>query len=686
MSRYAWTAFLGACLLFLVEPMLGKVILPWFGGTPSVWATCLVFFQALLLAGYAYAHLGRRLGARRQALLHAALLVLSLAWLPVLPGAAWQPDGAGLPGLRILAMLTASAGVPYLLLSSTSPLLQAWYARATRRSPYWLYALANAGSLLALVAYPFLVEPAVPVARQVTGWSWLYGAFVASSLWCVWPLVWRPAPAADVADAGGPAPGRAARWLWLLLPAAASALLVATTNRLTLDVASVPFLWILPLALYLVSFILCFAELYSRRVWGVLFAAGLAADAAAVVWLGAPSLVWQVAGPSWLLFTGCMVLHGETARLKPAPSRLTAFYLRLAGGAAAGAVLVALVAPRVFPDFWEYPISLVAAFALLLVAIRLDPSAAFTARWRARAWAPAGALLVLVSAVYVQAARFEDGRTVATARGFYGVLRVYDEDQTPGSPMRRLRHGRILHGSQFLDESLSRAPTSYYAPGSGVALAVERHPKRLAGRPLRIAVVGLGTGTMAAWGRAGDLVRFYEIDPNVAVFARAYFTYLRDSPARVDVVMGDARLSIARDAARLARDPYDVLVLDAFSSDAIPVHLLTREAFAVYHRVLAPDGVLAVHISNRYLDLRPVVRGLAAVFGDEVRTVYRGASPSEGASSSTWMLLTKNRAFLDDPEVRSFDPEPPGAPEVVWTDDFSNLLEVLKRPLFGWEP
>ena len=466
MSRYAWTAFFGACLLFLVEPMLGKVILPWFGGTPSVWATCLVFFQALLLAGYAYAHLGRRLGPRRQALLHAALLVLSVAWLPVTPAVAWQPDGAGLPSLRILAALVASAGVPYLLLSSTSPLLQEWYARATGRSPYWLYALANAGSLLALMAYPFLIEPAVPLARQVGDWSWVYGVFVLSSLWCVWPAIRRPAADAALEDDGAPAPARGARWLWFLLPAVASAMLVATTNRLTLDVASVPFLWILPLALYLVSFILCFAELYSRRVWGVLFGAGFAADAAAALWLPTPALVWQIAGASALLFAGCMVLHGETARLKPAPAHLTAFYLRLAGGGAAGAVLVALVAPRVFTDFWEYPVSLVLAYALFLAAIRLDRTSAFTARWRVWAWAPAGALLVLASATYAQAARFEGGETVATARGFYGVLRVYDDDATLFSPLRRLRHGRIQHGTQFLDADRRREPTSYCAPAA----------------------------------------------------------------------------------------------------------------------------------------------------------------------------------------------------------------------------
>ncbi len=683
MSRYAWTAFLGACLLFLVEPMLGKAILPWFGGTPSVWAMCLVFFQALLFAGYAYAHLGRRLGPRRQALLHGVLLVLSVAWLPVTPAAAWQPDGAGLPSLRILGALGASAGVPYLLLSSTSPLLQEWYGRDTGRSPYWLYALANAGSLVALMAYPFLIEPAVSLATQTTAWSWIYGAFVASSLWCALPeLRRRAAPAPD--PAGAPEPGRGACWLWFLLPAGASAMLVATTNRLTLDVASVPFLWILPLALYLVSFILCFADLYSRRVWGAIFAVGFAADAAAALWLPVPALVWQIAGASALLFAGCMVLHGEAARLKPAPAHLTAFYLRLAGGGAFGAVLVALVAPRVFADFWEYPVSLVLAYALLLAAIRLDPASAFTARWRVWAWAPAGALLLLASATYAQAARFEGGDTVATARGFYGVLRVYDDDPALFWPMRRLRHGRIQHGTQFLDQDRRREPTSYYAPGSGVALAIERNPKRLAGAPLRIGVVGLGTGTMAAWGREGDLVRFYEIDPNVVVFARAYFTYLRDSRARVDVVMGDARLSLERGRARLARDPYDVLVVDAFSSDAIPVHLLTRECFALYHRVLAPDGVLAVHISNRYLDLQPLVRGLAAAFGDEVRTVHHGSDPAAGASNSTWMLLTKNRAFLDDPDVRAIDPEPPGAPAFVWTDDFSNLLEVLKRPVFAW--
>lgn len=689
LRSHALVAAHGALLLFLVEPMVAKALLPWFGGAPGVWTTCLVFFQALLLAGYGYAHLGRRLGPRRQAHLHVGLLALSLLTLPVLPSAAWRPDGGEAPTLRILAALTVGVGAPFLLLASTAPLVQHWYARAAGRgSPYRLYAWSNAGSLAALLGYPLVVERYLSLTRQAQAWSLAYLAFAVGAGWLA--LRARAVPAVDEADdapavtrpdgadeaPGPPAPTAVDRALWFALSACGAGLLVAITNQLTLDIAVVPLFFLAPLALYLVSFIVAFGGGYRPLPWRVAYPVTVLALIGLVELGMLAPLSWQVGIALATLFVGCMVCHGELARLAPGPRHLTGYYLVMSAGGAAGGLAVAVVAPRIFTELWELPIFVLAPFALRLVLFLRDPA------WRERPRIRAAAVVATVIAVVVGAigfvlpARGRPGVEVFAARGFYGTLRVVDVGRGAPGAVRRLKHGRIEHGTQALDEPQRRVATTYYAAHSGVDLAIGHHPRRRAGLPLRIGVIGLGAGTLAALGGPGDHLRFFELDPEVARVARRYFTYLADSPASVDVVVGDGRLSLEREARRADEPRYDVLVVDAFLGDAIPVHLLTRECGAIYDDRLAADGVLAIHVSNRHLDLVPVVRALAAWSGRVAIRVER--HPRGRAFASTWMLVTSNPAYLALSSGPQVTVDLPLVPPVAWTDGHSSLVGILR--------
>jgi hypothetical protein len=702
-GRYAATIFLSAFLLFQVQPLAGKTILPWFGGGSTVWTTCMLFFQSALLVGYAYAHLlASRFSPRSGAGLHLLLLGASLLLLPITPAESWKPADAAVPAWRILALLTASLGAPFVLAASTGPLLQRWFSwEHPGRSPYRLYALSNLGSLLGLLAYPFLVEPLVGLRLQALLWSAGYAGFVALAGWCALALRRGPpmgedvaGDEADVASVGGQ-PGLTAggRLLWLALPACASLLLLATTSRMTQDVAPIPFLWVLPLSLYLLSFVICFdsERWYDRRFWAPVFLVGLAALFLVVFREGQLHIVPQLAVLSIALFGCCMVCHGELVRLRPPPRHLTGFYLSVSAGGAAGGLLAAVVAPSLFDDFLEFEIALGAAYALFAASLLREAGA--RGRWRRSGWLLAGLVIggcSLTAALAVQL-RDERGRALVSARNFYGVLKVYEEGEGTRAWRRTLWHGTQPHGAQLLAGAQRSRPTTWFGPESGIATAIERFPPRegASGREpgdgLEIGVVGLGVGTIAAYARPGDRIRFYEIDPQVDEISDRYFSYRRDSPARVEVVLGDARISLERELAEDGPQGFDILVLDAFSSDAAPIHLLTREAFELYWRHLKPDGILAVHITAVHLDLSPVVRGMARLFDKEsVRIIDR----PEGGSLVTWsywVLVTSNREFLSDPRVRtrtrvwSAAPHPPrGEAEIVWTDDYSDLLRVVK--------
>lgn len=687
----------GACLLFQVQFILGKQILPWFGGAPAVWTTCMLFFQLLLLAGYGYAHLvSRRPSPVQQRNIHLAMLGAALALLvvrvsvwpsPITPDDAWKPTADQAPSLAILGLLLFTIGLPYLVLSATGPLLQSWYARCfPGASPYRLYALSNLGSLLGLLSYPFAIEPLLAVASQ--GWAWT-GGFAAFAVGCAITavLVGRTAPAAHAAPTtptteGPPTPPPTAgeRVLWLSLAMIASVLLLATTSQISLEVAVIPFLWMLPLALYLLSFVLCFEYegSYRRGVWIPALLVGAGCTTATIrVGVHVPMLV-QLGVYLVTLFVACMVCHGELVRRKPAPRHLTGFYLWVSAGGAAGGVFTGIVAPFVFPDLWELPLSLVAACVLAVVL------AIASQRLRRRALRVAmttlASLYVLaIAGTLVWHAHEELADNLHVSRGFFGVLRV-DQDVDDDDEVRtRLRHGRIIHGLQYTNPLFAREPTSYYGPGSAVGMAMNMHPRRTTGEPMRLGFVGLGTGTLACYALSGDSVRFYEINPDVVALSRGprpLFTYLQDAQGTVEVAIGDARVNLEREPDQ----GFDVLALDAFSSDSIPAHLLTVEAIRLYLRHLRDEhSVIAVHISNRYLDLDPVVRGLAAELGLAV-TRIDDSQNDERVYASDWMLLARDTIAFEHLEAVATVTQaaPREGPWPLWTDAYSNLVEVLE--------
>jgi hypothetical protein len=720
---YAAAIFASAFLLFQVEPMIAKMILPWFGGVAAVWAVCLVFFQFALLLGYLYAHLlTRRFSRHAQGFIHAGLLMASLLALRIVPSASWKPTGPYHPALRILLLLCATVGVPFFLLSTTSPLLQAWHAKThSRAQPYRLYALSNAGSLLALVTYPILIEPWISTSHQALAWS---AAYVVVVLLCATialggrgfnpaasdvfrsgvstPEAGVPGPPSSIAGIGvaeviasvvAPAITRAPvdlRLLWLALAACSSALLLGVTNHITQNIASVPFLWILPLGLYLLSFILCFdaRSWYRRGVFLRLL--GIAVGGMAY------ALSPTFAGLPWKLMIGlfcagffvcCMLCHGELERLKPAPQHLTSFYLMVALGGAIGAIFVALIAPEVFSGYYELHVGLGFCAILVFVVHYRDPQSQFYRRH----WNPAslvlGGLVVAVIASLFLTAREQSAGTRSMARNFYGVLRVID-DTEPNVPIpqaastqpsdrdprfRKLMNGTIDHGLQFLNPARRREPTTYYGRNSGVGIALRAARGE---RTLRVGAIGLGIGTVATYGRPGDSYTFYEINPLDVSVAKTQFSFLRDSPAKTDVVLGDARLSLERESPQ----NFDVLILDAFSGDSIPVHLLTRQAFQLYFRHLKPDGALAVHVSNQYLNLEPVVAAAASRLGKEAVIVNHQVDMAQGVYSSTWIILGSRSGFLGRTAIEKAGEVLPASASAnqLWTDDYSSLWRVLK--------
>jgi hypothetical protein len=705
MFIYALTIFTGAFLLFEVQPLIGKYILPWFGGAPAVWTTCMLFFQILLLGGYAYAHCSARwFKPRTQAILHLVLLIAAMALLPITPSDSWKPNDSADPTLRILGLLVVSLGLPYFVLAATSPLLQHWFSRSHPGvSPYRLYALSNIGSLLALVSFPIYFETHFTRKVQAALWGWglaLYAigcAACAIKLWKTKDVECRVSsdkgeeseirspesltlnhPVLHSACATEDQPSTFNRLLWLLLPACASVLLLATTNKMCQDVAVIPFLWVLPLGLYLLSFIICFdnPRWYLRSV----FIPALMASWGGLGWVLIKGEAMDIPIPPQLgiyaagLFICCMVCHGELYRLKPDPRHLTGFYLMIAAGGALGGVLVTIVAPLIFTGYFELQSGLWFCGALLLVTCVRDwwDHENFH-RWRFPVciWLSAG-MVALGIALWSQARGLGSER-VCRSRNFYGVLSLYELNrEEPESHHFRLVHGRIIHGMQFTDPVRAAWPTAYYSEKSGVGLALQALP---AGHR-RIGLVGLGVGTLAAYAQAGDDFHFYEINPEVQRLASSRFTYLTNCPGKVDVTLGDARLSLEREPPQ----NLDLLVLDAFSSDAIPVHLLTKEAFMIYERHLKTNGIIAVHVSNSSMNLEPVMFNIARQFNYHAATVDDNPPSQQWwQMRSVWVLFSHSGEFIDSATLR-LATRPPRTNSVnipLWTDDFTSLFQIL---------
>ncbi len=668
------TICLAAFLLFLIEPLFAKLILPRFGGAAAVWAACLVFFQCALLLGYLYADVtSRRLTAHRQAQLHIALLALGLLFLPIAPRLLQLQHAVGDPAATILLVLTVSIGLPFVLLSATSPLVQAWYARSTaQREPYHLFALSNLASLLALLSYPLLIEPRIAARRQAALWSALFVIFVLLCAAAAWfargSNVTAASGQADEGETERP-PTLRERLLWLGLAACSSMLLLSITNKLLEDVTPVPLLWVLPLALYLLTFALAF----SRRIfyWRWLLVRFLAVALGGLGYAIYEPMYTesvQVSVPVFCvgLFLCCWFCHGELALRRPAPRYATSFYLMISLGGALGAIFVGIAAPHLFTSIYELPLALV--FTALLAIAALWPQG-----WLIRLfWMTAAASMIFV---LVRNVREYDADTIVRVRSFYGALRVRQFTNWLKEPYRTLYNGRIEHGAQYVNPPSSLLPTTYYGPDSGVGLALTH----CCPNTKRVGAIGLGAGTLAAYGKTSDYFRFYEINPQVVNIAHTSFSYLRDSAARIDIVLGDARVSLQNEAPQ----QFDVLAVDAFSGDAIPVHLLTREAFALYLRHLKPDGVLAVHTSNTYLNLPPVVQLLATDAGREAEMIANDDDHRKLIDSSDWVLVTRNRRFLDSIDSTVMI-EPISVPPNlrVWTDDFNNLFQILRPAKF----
>jgi len=691
---FAVAVFVSAFLLFQVQPLISKAILPWFGGTPSVWTTCMLFFQVLLCGGYLYSHLvTSRLTPRHQGLVHCGVLLISLAFLKILPSIDWKPTGLESPVGRILSLLLSTVGLPYFVLSTTGPLLLRWFSVAhPQASPYRLYALSNAGSLLALLSYPFLFEPLMRVSTQANAWSLGYLVFAALCVACALrsisgrvELHSTQEPAAvpstkhEKKSAANASATKSAFGRWLILSMVASTMLLAVTNEVCQDVAVIPFLWVVPLSLYLLSFILCFeSDRWYRRG---LYSLGTAILALAVCWLQSfGSRTWlplQLGIYFGCLFSICMLCHGELARLRPSADSLTAFYLTLSAGGAAGGLFVGLLAPLIFPAFWEHSLGMIVSCVIAVIVYFDHRGWLQDGQQPPTLWKLLAILLFAGLGTVFAAAVTSYTNAVAMVRNFYGVLEVQN-DTIEDAVI--LRHGRIIHGIQL--NGIPSFPTMYYGYNTGVGKAIEQLRERRT--PLKIGLVGLGAGTLAAYGQPDDTFRFYEINENVTRLAQQHFTFLKSCPSTVDVIHGDARLMLENESPQA----FDLLVLDAFSGDAVPTHLLTAEAAEVYLKHLKPDGLIAIHISNLHFDLRRVTDGLAEAA--KLHAITLETAPVidriTGAQSliepgSRWVLMSREKSLLESDLYMSFLTQNmrPQRDKVLWTDDFSNLIEVLDR-------
>lgn len=678
MAIYALTVFLSAFLLFLVQPLIAKLILPWFGGSAVVWNTAMLFFQMLLLAGYAYAHFTiNRVKPKQQFILHSVLLVLAI-FTPALPPEWLKPSGEDAPVIPILLVLGVTIGLPYFLLSSTSPLLQAWYARThTGGLPYRLFALSNAASLLALLCYPVAIEPFFPAPFQAYAW---HGAFALFAILCVYTS-WQASkatiePATATASetptepADIPAPPTGRDYLtWITLAALPSMLFISTTSHLVQNVASIPFLWVIPLTMYLLSFVLAFdsEKLYQPKIFRIVVPVVLIPLLYGIhVSDSDTGLQYQVGAAAFALLLFCTFCHGELAKRKPHPRYLTSFFLMLSVGGAVGGFLMSIVGPLVLPGYFElYAALILFAFSILFILYRQS--------WTSDILWTAAAVCTVVLA-YTDIKALADGSRVMV-RNFYGALRVQDSTSgsDPSTYTRTLIHGTINHGIEWLADDKAGLPTSYYSPVSGIGLAVthtwhEGH---------RVGVIGLGTATLTSYSRKGDHYTVYEINPLVLDIARNEFRYLKLCKGKCDVVLGDARLSLERQPVQ----NFDVLAVDAFSGDSIPVHLLTKEAFELYFKhINGPNGVLVVHISNKHLSLGPVVERIASSMGLKTLSVENEEDDTAQFFSSDWVIVYRPEAAIANlPIVMSAGKPIAPRPELrTWTDDYSNLFQIWK--------
>jgi hypothetical protein len=672
--------FVSAFLLFQVQPITARYILPWYGGTPAVWTTCMLFFQIFLFLGYAYAYaLQRWLKPVQQTLVHAALLIGALWLLPIVPVATFQGAETMPPVIVIITILATSVGIPYFFLSSTGPLLQVWFAHVNPNlSPYPLYAISNAGSFLALLSYPFLIEPIFSLTQQVTYWSWSFVVFaVLCGLVALQLVAKRKGGEARVPERleATPKPDWKTRYLWIFLPALASVTLLSLTTLMTQDISAVPLLWVVPLSIYLLTFILCFESqrwyhpvVYRWLLFGLLV---LLVSIVAVTSNSFP--IGSIFIYCSILFVTCMICHGALEKLKPAPDHLTHFYLMISAGGALGGISVGILAPLLFNSHTEVLICYVLFLALVFFPIDTQGEALINLKGKIKKIAVGILYCLFVAALASDYNVGRDGE-FRHYRNFYGVLAKFAPENGDETTTRYLKHGRVLHGLQFIAEDRQHIATTYYGSNSAIGRAFEITQPQRERDTRNIGAVGLGIGTIATYGTPQDTMRFYEINPKVVEVAEKDFTFLSKSKANVSVVVGDALISMQNEPPQ----NYDVLVLDAFSGDAIPVHLLTKEAFEVYVDHMAKDGLIAVHISNKYLDLRPVLWALADHFGFESTAILSSAIEEDKVTPAYWLVLSKDKEKLARlSEIEGHTERDPSIEPILWTNDFSNIFSIL---------
>ncbi len=688
LNIFPFAVFAGAFLLFQIQPLIGKYFLPWFGGTPAVWMTCLMFFQLLLLGGYAYAHGLQRFSPRRQVQIHLSLLciavltggVLFFLWgSPILPPLSWKLSQGDWPAWSVFRLLLISIGLSYFLLSTSASLLQAWFHQVEpNKSPYVFYIVSNTASLLALLSYPVLIEPFFTLKTQALLWSGGFFAYVVLCLLSarhVWPLL--TAESEEHKSNPTDKPYWKTSLLWTTLAACGVLALMAITNQMTQDIPPVPFLWILPLVLYLLSYIIAFMDRF--RDWQdyyifLLICAGLAAfyllDQGLELAIGK-----QIAGYGFILFSICLFCHNALYRRKPEPRQLTHFYLCLSLGGVLGGVFVAVLAPRLFTQYWEYQLAIVLAALLAVISIYSEKRSIFY-KTRHLLWIAVPVLAFFISEKEIQRAK----QSVYRDRSFFGSVRV-ELEHNSGIPIYSLMHGKINHGMQIHHPKFINRPTTYFARDSGCGLAIINHSKYRRKEPMDVGLVGMGIGVLSAYGREGDNYRFYEIDPAVIRLATdsPWFSYLKNSQANISIVEGDGRLSLKSELQTSGSHYYDLLVIDVFSGDQIPAHILTLEAFNLYLTHLEKDGVIAVNISNRYLDLLPVLNQVANHF--DLHAAYiKSEGDKKITANAQWVLLSRNEEFIQQPAIIRVNSLKKSGVKTIrpWTDDYSNLLDVLK--------
>jgi len=663
--------------------MIAKVILPWFGGTSTVWITCVLFFQIALLGGYLYAHtIIGRVSPASQCLIHLLLLITSVFFLPIIPSSNWKDLNIITPSLYIMFLLISTVGLPYFLLSTTSPLLQAWYAHQySKKLPYRFFALSNLASLLGLLSYPFLIEATLSLQRQSTIWSIAYGAFVLlCGTLCFLNILnarrnllskvsYTPSEMnLDVeVDQMALSPSVKDKILWLLLSACSSILLLSTTDHISQNIAAVPLIWILPLSIYLLSFTLCFdREGWYRPQWyfWIVFISLVGMSYGIGKWGIGNDIRIVISAYCMGLFFCCMFCHGELARIKPVPRYLTSFYLFISVGGVLGSTFVVLIAPSIFNFYFELPLGLILCASLLFMVN-------FRKWWVTDVVSVALIIrLLIIAFVYMQFYSHPEGIRMLV-RNFYGHQRVIENEVGSENEYRSLIHGTITHGIQFRSPDKRLWTTTYFSPQSGIGLAMQSLPDG----PRRIGIIGLGAGVMAAYARLGDYFTYYEINPQVEEIALKQFSFLSDSLGRVDIKTGDGRLLLEREE----KGEFDLIAIDAFSGDSIPIHLLTIEAIELYFSRLKPNGILAFHVSNLYLDIPQVINKAGKTLGKQALVIVNQEDDARNIFQAEWVLMVSNPSVFNTPEIIKAGKKVVPKPGLrLWTDNYSNLFQIFQ--------